>query len=668
MRQQAQDEKTSPEILSKLAINKERLIRQDVASNPNTPVEILAKLAMEFPQEIMANPILDLLMLDDLSQLLTLKTEVAKSPNTPESILDRLKDDCDDGVRLAVAENINAPERILNHFCNSSNLNTLLNIAKNISASESILDRLKNHSFRQVRVAVAQNPNTPEKILDCLKSNSRKVRIAVAENPNTSEKILDYLKSDRYFRVRIAVANNPNVSEKILDYLMNEKQVLVRVGIALNPNTSDDRLKKVANSFTEYSPDVMVNFVSKMRQAQNKNTPPEILAQLANKNESMPIRRAVARNPNTSEETLFSLKKDEQSVVIDVANNPNASNKLLDSFFSCPNRDAARKASWNLKMRQKIIQQAQSENTTSKTLARLASDKSMVVRQSVANNPNTPLETLETETLKKLVREFPQEIVAHPIFDILIIENPDVSLSLKISIFRHPNLAEKIKKLDLSTIGMILDLLILESPKRIETFKKKAANKCDASERVLNYLKNDRDREIRMAIANNPNTSEKILDRLKSDRDINVRLIVAGNSNTSINTLTELANSPDNNIASKAQCNLKVKTKAIQQAKNEDTSPKLLTQLASNKSKVVRQFVASNPNAPIGILRKLGQEFPEEVIANSIFNLLILEHFAKHPKSLFVHAVMLARSSKTPVKTFFRTLGDDAYAWDSDFS
>ena len=108
-------------------------------------------------------------------------------------------------------------------------------------------------------------------------------------------------------------------------------------------------------------------------------------------------------------------------------------------------------------------------------------------------------------------------------------------------------------------------------------------------------------------------------------------------------------------------------TEDIKQAQNENTSSKILTQLASNKSRVVRQYVASNPNTHINVLRKLVEEFPKEVIANSIFDLLILENLGKHPKSLFVHAVMLARSSKTPVETFFGILGNDAYVWDSDF-
>lgn len=62
--------------------------------------------------------------------------------------------------------------------------------------------------------------------------------------------------------------------------------------------------------------------------------------------------------------------------------------------------------------------QAQSKNTPSEILMQLASSNIAIVRQYVASNPNTPLERLETEILKKLAQEFPRQIVANPIFDI----------------------------------------------------------------------------------------------------------------------------------------------------------------------------------------------------------------------------------------------------------
>lgn len=182
IRQKAQNENTSSEILAELAQIEDSLTRKYVASNPNTPVEILQKLASEFPEEIMANPILDLLILE-----------------SPQSIT-------------------------------------------------------------AIKMAIAQSPHTPRRIYD-----------------------------------------------------------------------------------------VMVDFVSKMRQAQNENTPPKILAQLANKDESIPIRKAVARNSSTSKKTLDYLEKDEWHVLTEVAKNPNTSINALRSLLASPFKDVAHKARRNIK-------------------------------------------------------------------------------------------------------------------------------------------------------------------------------------------------------------------------------------------------------------------------------------------------------------------------------
>lgn len=458
IRSQAQGENTPSKILAELANNKDLLTRQYVASNPNTPIEILQKLASEFPEEIMANPILDLLILESPQSITAIKMAIAKSPHTSRRMLDDLKSSKDKLVREAIAKNPHTSKNTLHYLWNNEDAYVLLHIienpntskrtirpiakagnnntppealarlasdsynngsiirriiarnpitpkktleylkndewhvrlgvasnpntpldtlseladssdvniayeakrnlernnqtiqqASNLNTSPEILTRLAQSKYEIVRRYVASNPNTPTKILDYLKNSTKKVRIAIAENPHTPEKTLDYLKGDCETEVRIAVTQSPQTSEKILNYLMNDKRTSVRISIAINPNTSDSTLQKIANSLTEYSYDVMVDFVSKMRQAQNENTPPKILAQLANKDESIPIRKAVARNPNTSKKTLDYLKKDEWHVLTEVAKNPHTSINALKSLLASPFKDIAHKAIWNLK-------------------------------------------------------------------------------------------------------------------------------------------------------------------------------------------------------------------------------------------------------------------------------------------------------------------------------
>ena len=64
-RQEAQDETTSPERLRKLAISQDSFIRKYVAENPNTPTETLLNLSNEFPQQVLNNPVIPLLLIEN---------------------------------------------------------------------------------------------------------------------------------------------------------------------------------------------------------------------------------------------------------------------------------------------------------------------------------------------------------------------------------------------------------------------------------------------------------------------------------------------------------------------------------------------------------------------------------------------------------------------------
>lgn len=61
-------------------------------------------------------------------------------------------------------------------------------------------------------------------------------------------------------------------------------------------------------------------------------------------------------------------------------------------------------------------------------------------------------------------------------------------------------------------------------------------------------------------------------------------------------------------------------------AANPNANPELLAELARKKDKKIRQAVAANPNTPTEVLWQLGEEFPEKVLNNPVFSLLLLEN------------------------------------------
>ena len=65
IRQLALDETTAPKILTILAKSQDRYTRKNVAINPNTTTATLLSLSLEFPSEVMNNPVLPLLILEN---------------------------------------------------------------------------------------------------------------------------------------------------------------------------------------------------------------------------------------------------------------------------------------------------------------------------------------------------------------------------------------------------------------------------------------------------------------------------------------------------------------------------------------------------------------------------------------------------------------------------
>ena len=83
-----------PQLLEKLSHDSEKSIRQAVAGNPNTPEKDLMRLGAQFPDELLENPALDVLLLENPSLLSALpektQTSIAKRDTCPPSVLGHL--------------------------------------------------------------------------------------------------------------------------------------------------------------------------------------------------------------------------------------------------------------------------------------------------------------------------------------------------------------------------------------------------------------------------------------------------------------------------------------------------------------------------------------------------------------------------------------------------
>jgi hypothetical protein len=90
----------------------DRAVRAAAAGNPNTPTEVLLKLGEELPDEITANPIFNILLLEDPeSQFVQLS--LARSSTTSEETIARLAEIPDEEILRTVAQNLKTPLWIL---------------------------------------------------------------------------------------------------------------------------------------------------------------------------------------------------------------------------------------------------------------------------------------------------------------------------------------------------------------------------------------------------------------------------------------------------------------------------------------------------------------------------------------------------------------------------
>lgn len=97
-------------------------VRYIVAGNPNTPKEVLTKLACDSLENV--------------------RRRVAENPRTPVDVLKQLVFDESADVRLSVAENPNAPVEVIEDLARDENADVRYGVAENPHIPLHILSRL----------------------------------------------------------------------------------------------------------------------------------------------------------------------------------------------------------------------------------------------------------------------------------------------------------------------------------------------------------------------------------------------------------------------------------------------------------------------------------------------------------------------------------------------
>ena len=294
--------------------------RSHIATNPNTPVDILRELAeINFPSYNNPNTGYPINTEGDeeATKHYYYREDLARNPSTPVDVLAKLSKDGDHWVRSGVARNPNTPIEALAKLGRDKHYEVLRNVAMNPNTPAEIANKIKNmESEKFVTRDLAKNPDTSADVLRELSQNwDTNTRSHVARNPSTPVDVLAKLSKDEYEGVQVRIAENPNTPVETLVELSKNLFYDARQKVAKNPNTPVEILVKLSKD--EWAG---------VRQcvAKNPNTPIETLVELSRDQQDSEVRRCVARNPNTPVAILAELSRDEKTWVRqDVAGNPN---------------------------------------------------------------------------------------------------------------------------------------------------------------------------------------------------------------------------------------------------------------------------------------------------------------------------------------------------------
>ncbi len=443
-RADAENPKTPPDELARLAADARMGIRRAAAQNPSLPQDILELLQRAGSSRDLsraAKP--DGTMSDDeLAALLQLgpwaRDRVAHHPNTSPATLKHLAQATEASVRRAVAQRQDADRHTLLLLLTDRNP-TVCQLAREhpnapaervaqlnqLTQGKSLATDLLRELAQQndaTRRLVAVHPDTPDDVLQQLaKDPSWQVRAALAAQPRATSAMLAPLIQLDAPHLPQQLADHPHTPASVLTQLVHHADSAVRFAVAQHANTPSDGLALLLEDGIEPVRTAAAHHAN--TPADNLNTlvragsdpqlstfaepdptlPPETLSTLS---QGGPwARRLAAMHPATPTPALQHLAADADPIIREcVVRRPNAPIQPLLQLGSAddlqghttpdPTLSPGRLAEltdWGPWARQLA---ARHPNANTDLLTQLSRDTYWQTRRAVARHPNTPADTL----------------------------------------------------------------------------------------------------------------------------------------------------------------------------------------------------------------------------------------------------------------------------------
>lgn len=256
--QMAVNPNTDPQILRKLAAEQDGDLRRLIASNPNTPTDLLWQLGIDFPEAILANPVFKLLQLEHLHLAAKIPhctlTSLLQCDRVPRAFMDYAVSQQDYSLWLAVAYNLHTPSALLENLAQKS-----------------------RYQDRELIRAVAAHPNTPLHLLAEISEIGSSLAQIVVENPDTPvavlKKILSKYEEAEGSVLKKLIALHPHLTPQLLTQMYLAPTETAAQSLWLAKQMTTDSLELVELAQTNWD-------VLRLAVVRNPNTPSEIVSQL----------------------------------------------------------------------------------------------------------------------------------------------------------------------------------------------------------------------------------------------------------------------------------------------------------------------------------------------------------------------------------------------------
>ena len=657
------------QLLERLSHSSDAATRRSVTKNPNTPQQAFVRLGQQFPKEFLANPMLDLLLLESPTLMEqvpeALLVRLLKQPGCPVSLLTWASVHRQVKVQLAAAMNPSAGPEAKQRLLQSQHAAVLETVQRAVVAvgqdpelefEQAVRERLGSMARSELEeawqagdIGLAQWSALPldfrlhraaggfwfeqgeavVRLVSDLGWSLAEVRTrlpkfdgwaTLARSLKTSVSVLEVLSKDSAADVRQSVAGNPNTTVLLLKALTKDSDPSVRKSVAWNQNTSTLLLMELAKD----SHNGVRSLV-----AENPNTPVSALLEL-DKDRDSSVRCGVAANIRTPESVMEVLAKDSDTDVRQaLARNLHTPVLVLNELA----QDGA------VRVREAV---AQNPSSPAPALDALSKDPRASVRMAVAKNTVCPAPVLEAlaEDADPAIRDAVAQNHAAPARALEVLFNIGGS-AVHWELARNP-----------ATPAQVLELLSSNDDPWIQA--KAALNPALPEERrlvlleALSKLPSERDRK---AAAENPATPKAVLEALSCDGRTDVRRAVASNPQCPPEALTRLAK--DGSDVQEAL------------ARNPNTPLEALVQLTASKFPQVRKRLAVHVHRCAELRRKLGADPDEDVRASAasspsltsemLDELLQGYHLERDLMALFVHPNLRAASAQAIAEKLFNT-------------